>query len=201
MPASPALPQEESLVPIQPYPDSLLYRSTVSQLEFSATALKRLTKAVIAHAAVYTRILDELEKADDELCSSLGELGRWLEAGFGVHGSVWDDEAGVRMIRRGRYRSKREEMEAMIDAPVKAVRGDLKRKGLAGGGAQDRYEVGRSMGSELIVAYFEALLPANIELSRTEPERSSGSCAKYLFVFFIAQPGTGCSSGESRCEV
>lgn len=131
----------ESLVPVQPQPDSLLYRTSISQLDASATTLKKLTKAVISHAAVYTRILDELERADDELCASLGELGRWLEAGYGVQGSVWDDDLGVRNTRKGKYRAKKEEMEAMIDGPVKAVRADLKRQGLAGGGAQDRYEV------------------------------------------------------------
>jgi hypothetical protein len=131
----------ESLVPVQPQPDSLLYRTSISQLDASATTLKKLTKAVISHAAVYTRILDELERADDELCASLGELGRWLEAGYGVKGGVWDDDYGVRNTRKGKYRAKKEEMEAMIDGPVKAVRADLKRQGLAGGGAQDRYEV------------------------------------------------------------
>lgn len=131
---------ESSPVPTTPLPDSLVYRSTLSSLESSATTLKRLTKAVLAQAAVYSAMLEQMEKAEDEFLGSLGDLGRYLEGGFEVPGDIWTRE-DVRGMRREEWKDKRDQLEGVLTSAVRAVKGDLKRQGLAGSGAQDRYDV------------------------------------------------------------
>lgn len=74
----------------------------------------------------------------------MGELARWLESGYGIAGgvSIWDDEIGIRKVRRESRKREREEMVVMVDHGIRAVKGELKRNGLAGYGAQARFEVG-----------------------------------------------------------
>lgn len=127
-------------MPTSPLPDSLVYRSTLSSLESSATTLKRLTKAVLAQAAVYNAMLEQMEKAEDEFLGSLGDLGRYLEGGFEVPGDIWS-HADVRGMRREEWNHKRDQLEGVLTSAVRAVKSDLKRQGLAGSGAQDRYDV------------------------------------------------------------
>jgi len=135
------LPKIDGL-PIEPLPDSLLLRSTFNALDHSAATLKRLSKAVLSATSTYLALLEQVEKAEEDVFSQLGELGRWLESGYGVSGpSVWDDERGVRRVRKDARRREREEMEIMVEHGVRAVKGELKRNGLAGGGAQGRFEV------------------------------------------------------------
>ena len=129
-------------LPIEPLPDSLLLRSTFNALDHSAATLKRLSKAVLSATSTYLALLEQVEKAEEDVFAQLGELGRWLEAGYGVSGgSVWDDEKGLRQVRKDARRREREEMEIMVEHGVRAVKGELKRNGLAGGTAHTRFEV------------------------------------------------------------
>lgn len=73
--------------------------------------------------------------------SDLAELGRWLEGGYGLNGTIWEPEGGIRKVRRQRRRKEREEVEIMVEHSLKAAKAELKRHGLAGAGAQARFEV------------------------------------------------------------
>lgn len=136
-------PSNSSTLPIDPQPDSLLLRSTFSALEHSSTTLKRLSKSVLSATASYLASLEQLERAEDDLFSQLSELGRWLEGGYGISadGSVWDDAVGVGKVRKERRRREREQVELKVEGGVRAVKAELKRNGLAGGGAQARFDV------------------------------------------------------------
>lgn len=135
----------DTLLPIQPMPDSLLLKHTFSALDGSATTLKRFSKSVLAYAAVVHTLSEQLEKAEDDLFGAVGELGLWLETGYGVQtdkqkGGVWDQD-GIRKVNREKRRREREEMNVRVEQGLKDVKAHLKRRGLAGGGAQTKYEV------------------------------------------------------------
>jgi hypothetical protein len=111
-------------------------------------------------------LLEQVEQAEEEVFARLGELARWLESGYGLHGpSVWDDEKGIRKVRREARQREREEMEVMVEHGVKAVKGELKRNGLGGTGAQGRFEVSLSFESynaDTITEQRETVLSTNI---------------------------------------
>ena len=133
-------------LPVEPLPDSLLLRSTFNALDHSASALKRLSKSVLASTSAYLALLEQVERAEDELFTHLGDLGRWLESGYGLSGhSVWDDQGGIRKVRRDVRRREREEIEVMVEHGLRTVKGELKRNGLAGGASQAKFEVGEGV--------------------------------------------------------
>ncbi|KLT42969.1 hypothetical protein CC85DRAFT_284926 [Cutaneotrichosporon oleaginosum] len=127
-------------VPAEPLPDSLLCRSTFTALEHSAGTLKRLAKHVLDRSSEVLSLLEQVEKAEDEMLATLGTLGRWLEGGYGVKGEVWEDTVGMRKVAREKRRREREELEVMVVHSLEAVKGEIKRQGLAGNGAQARFE-------------------------------------------------------------
>lgn len=135
-------------VPIRSQPDSLIYRTTLKQLESQTVTLKRLAKHVLANLAVMSSVYEQLDKAEDELLGSLGGMSRWLGQGYGLAEGVWDEDVGVRKVRRERRKREKEDLEVMVQQSVDNVRGELKRRGLAGGGATARYEVGLSSFTE-----------------------------------------------------
>ncbi|ODN79614.1 hypothetical protein L202_03557 [Cryptococcus amylolentus CBS 6039] len=136
--------QLESLLPIKPVPDSLLFKHTLSALDSSASTFKRLSKTVLAYAAVAHTLSEQLEKAEDDLFGAVAELGRWLESGYDVQikgekSGIWEDD-GIRKINKEKRRRERVETEVRIEQGLKDVKAHLKRRGLAGGGAQNKYE-------------------------------------------------------------
>ncbi|GMK54362.1 hypothetical protein CspeluHIS016_0109480 [Cutaneotrichosporon spelunceum] len=138
---SPAqVPHAPASVPVEPLPDSLLCRSTFTALEHSAGTLKRLSKRVLDRSSEVLGLLEQIEKAEDEMLAALGTLGRWLEGGYDVKGDVWEDTIGMRKVAREKRRREREELEVMVVHSLEAVKGEIKRQGLAGDGAQSRFE-------------------------------------------------------------
>ncbi|WWC86803.1 uncharacterized protein L201_001682 [Kwoniella dendrophila CBS 6074] len=133
-----------NLVPVQPSPDSLLLRSTFSALEHSTSTLKRLSKSVLTTSSVVASLAEQLQKAEDDLFSALGDLGRWLENGYGLQAkgehNVWDSDGGIRKINKEKRRKEKEDREVWIEHGIKAMKAELKRHGLAGGGAQTRFD-------------------------------------------------------------
>lgn len=141
-PFSAVRPPHHAPVPSEPMPDSLLCRSTFAALEHSAGTLKRLAKTVLTASAAYVALLEQLETAEDELLSSLGELGRWLEGGYGVQGDVFDTQNGIRKVARERRAREREDLQEMVLHSLSAVKGEIKRQGLTGAGSsQHKFEV------------------------------------------------------------
>nr|XP_018265375.1 uncharacterized protein I303_01741 [Kwoniella dejecticola CBS 10117]OBR87533.1 hypothetical protein I303_01741 [Kwoniella dejecticola CBS 10117] len=140
--AEPSSKLGNPLVPIEPLPDSLLLRSTFSALEHSTSTLKRLSKSVLNTASVVAALAEQLERAEDDLFNALGDLGRWLENGYGIQSkeSVWDVENGIKKINKARRKKEREDREIWIENGLKSMKGELKRQGLAGGGAQARFD-------------------------------------------------------------
>jgi hypothetical protein len=96
---------------------------------------------VLNHSSVLIAALEAVEKAEEEFLLVLGELGRYLEGGFGVAGGIWAED-GVRKVRRERWKGQREAVRGRVEQGVAGMKGDLKRWGLAGGGTQARFEVG-----------------------------------------------------------
>lgn len=137
------LPQSraERSIPIRPSPDSIVHRTTLKQLESQTVTLKRLSKTVLANLAIVTGIYDQLDRAEDELLGSLGEMATWLGHGYGLKDGVWDEDKGVRRIKREKRRREKEDLEVMVQQGVENVRVELKRRGLAGGGATSKFEV------------------------------------------------------------
>jgi len=136
----PLLPSRER-IPIRPSPDSIVHRTTLKQLESQTVTLKRLTKTVLANLAVVSGIYEQLDRAEDELLGSLGELSTWMGHGYGLKDGIWDADVGVRGVKRERRKREKEDLEVMVAQGVDNVRSELKRRGLAGGGATARYEV------------------------------------------------------------
>ena len=136
----PLLPSRER-IPIRPSPDSIVHRTTLKQLESQTVTLKRLTKTVLANLAVVSGICEQLDRAEDELLGSLGELATWMGHGYGLQDGVWDADVGVRQVKREKRKREKEDLEVMVAQGVDNVRSELKRRGLAGGGATSRYEV------------------------------------------------------------
>jgi hypothetical protein len=136
----PHLPSRER-IPIRPSPDSIIHRTTLKQLESQTVTLKRLTKTVLANLAVVSGIYEQLDRAEDELLGSLGELATWMGHGYGLKDGIWDADSGVRGVKREKRKREKEDLEVMVAQGVDNVRGELKRRGLAGGGATARYEV------------------------------------------------------------
>lgn len=136
----PSLPSRER-IPTRPAPDSIVHRTTLKQLESQTVTLKRLTKTVLANLAVVTGIYEQLDRAEDELLGSLGELATWMGHGYGLGDGVWDAEVGVRGVKREKRKREKEDLEVMVVQGVDNVRSELKRRGLAGGGATAKYEV------------------------------------------------------------
>lgn len=159
-------------VPVEPLPDSLLLRSTFNALENSTSTLKRLSKSVLASSTAYLALLEQVERAEADLFSHLGQLGKWLEAGYGLSGfSIWDDEVGIRKVRLDARRREREEIEVMVEHSLRTVKGELKRNGLAGGNAQAKFEVSRDFPRPLPadgVAKCKAVLPTDIRLPHSK---------------------------------
>lgn len=136
----PHLPSRERM-PIRPSPDSIIHRTTLKQLESQTVTLKRLTKTVLANLAVVAGIYEQLDRAEDEMLGSLGELATWMGHGYGLKDGVWDPESGVRRVKREKRKREKEDLEVMVLQGVDNVRGELQRRGLAGGGATAKYEV------------------------------------------------------------
>jgi hypothetical protein len=136
----PHLPSRER-IPIRPSPDSIIHRTTLKQLESQTVTLKRLTKTVLANLAVVTGIYEQLDRAEDELLGSLGELATWMGHGYGLKDGIWDPDVGVRGVKKEKRKREKEDLEVMVAQGVDNVRGELKRRGRAGGGATARYEV------------------------------------------------------------
>lgn len=135
-------------VPSEPLPDSLVCRSTFTALEHSANTLKRLAKHVLHSSSAVMALLEQLENAEDQLMSDLGVLGRWLEGGYGVTGEVWDAEGGIRKVAKQKRAREREELEVMVGHSLEAVKGEIKRQGLAAGGhAGVKFEVSPCSGA------------------------------------------------------
>jgi hypothetical protein len=164
-------------------PDSLLLRSTFAALEHSASTLKRLSKSVLASTTSYLALLQQLEAVEDELFGDLGELGRWLEGGYGINdGQVWDG-AGIRKVRKDARAKEKAEIEVMVQQAVRSVKVDLKRNGLAGAGAQGKFEVSfleptvtiQLLTRHLCAASSKGLLSANIVIS-------CSICRKFIVV-------------------
>jgi hypothetical protein len=129
-------------IPIEPLQDSLLLRSTFNALEHTTSTLKRMSKAVLASTSSYLALLEQVEKAEDDLFAQLGDLGHWLESGYGLsEHSVWDGKVGIRKVRKGVRRREREEIEVMVEQSLRTAKSEMKRNGLAGGTAQTRFEV------------------------------------------------------------
>lgn len=103
--------------------------------------MKRLAKTVSASTATVLTLLEQLDKAEEELYVGLGDLGRFLESAYGVNGDLWDDRMGIRRIGKERRMKEKEDLEVLVDHGLKAVRHELKRQGLAGGAAHARFEV------------------------------------------------------------
>lgn len=134
----------EDLVPVQPLQDSILYRSTVAQLESSCGMLKKLSKGVHHASSALELALEAVEKAEDDLLYAIGEMTRWLEVGYGIPATdLWGD-AGVRAVRKRKWRVQRDEVAAMVSQGAANVKSELKRHGLAGAGAQAKFEVSRT---------------------------------------------------------
>lgn len=128
-------------IPIAPAPDSIVHRTTLKQLESQTVTLKRLSKAVLANLAIVTGIYEQLDRAEDELLGSLGEMATWLGHGYGIKDGIWEEDVGVRKIKREKRRREKEDLEVMVQNGVENVRGELKRRGLSGGGATAKFEV------------------------------------------------------------
>lgn len=144
--------QGSSRLPVEPAQDSLLLRSTFNALEHSTHTLKRLSKGVLNSTRAYIAMLEQVEKAEDEVFLRLGELARWLESGYSLSGdSIWEDQTGVRKLRRDARKREREELEVMVEHGVRAVKGELKRNGLAGHGAQTRFDVSDRIASGMLL--------------------------------------------------
>jgi len=104
----------------------------------------------LASSTAYLALLEQVERAEADLFSHLGQLGKWLEAGYGLSGfSIWDDEVGIRKVRLDARRREREEIEVMVEHSLRTVKGELKRNGLAGGNAQAKFEVSRNLSRSL----------------------------------------------------
>lgn len=131
----------ERSIPIHPAPDSIVHRTTLKQLESQTVTLKRLSKTVLANLAIVTGIYEQLDRAEDELLGSLGELATWLGHGYGLKDGIWEEDKGVRKIKREKRRREKEDLEVMVQHGVENVRVELKRRGLAGGGATAKFEV------------------------------------------------------------
>jgi hypothetical protein len=126
--------------PIDPLPDSILLRSTFTHLEHSASTIKKLSKEVLASASSYLALLSQVDKAEDDFLSTLGELARWLEGGYGLSGQVWTED-GFKKLRKERRRKEQEQVEVMVEHNLKQLRDDLKRRGSAGSPSQATFEV------------------------------------------------------------
>ena len=85
--------------------------------------------------------LEAVEKAEDDLLYAIGEMSRWLEAGYGIPAAdLWSD-GGVRNVRKKKWKAQRDEVQVMVSHGAANVKSELKRHGLAGAGAQARFEV------------------------------------------------------------
>ena len=187
----------DPIVPVQTSPDSLLLRSTFSALEHSATTLKRLSKSVLACTSAYLNALEQLQHAENEVLASLGELGRWLEGGYGLHESaIWDDN-GFKKLRQQARRKEKEELEVMVEHGLKAVRSELKRNGLAGGSAQARFDVSSSC-TLLMEGQCQALLQSDIGIPCSSTHKLCNGCGGFEFVATFGGTPRDRPSGSRR---
>ena len=118
-----------------------MFRSTIAQLDSSCGTLRKFSKAVHHASTALELALEAVEKAEDDLLYAIGEMSRWLELGYGIPTlDVWGD-MGVRKARRKKWRVERDEVHAMVSQGCANVKSEMKRHGLAGGGAQAKFEV------------------------------------------------------------
>lgn len=193
-PPPPPVPTKQStLLPVEPLPDSLLLRSTFSALDHSAHHLKKLSKAVLAASATVLSLYSQLEAAEDEMFSSLGDLASFLDIGNGRIGTGIEDgvfgELGVKSWKRAERRREREAMDKLVVETVTKLKGDVKAHalGLAGSqGAQARFDVSAELCTRLRLTK-----PANCKTILFVDISVPCSCTCFLFIVSTYNYGIG----------
>lgn len=143
-------------LPIEPAADSPVFRASLTALDAKASAIRKTCKNALQAAQAVHDLLEKLEIAESELFDTLDSLKRHIVQGD-TKGTADQDHAGsaddvVRDLKAWKMNERTEErqrLDALVTCRVRALRADMKGKGIGGGGTLSSFEV-RQTASVLI---------------------------------------------------
>jgi hypothetical protein len=142
---SPAMSTE---LPIEPVSDSPVFRASLSSLDTKASAIRKTCKNALQAAQLVHDLLEKLETAESELFDTLDVLKRQIVK-VDTKGTTGLDHAGpggelVRDLKAWKMNERTEErqrLEKLVTSRIRALRADMKVKGIGGGGTLNAFEV------------------------------------------------------------
>lgn len=180
-------------LPVEPVVDSPVFRASLTALDAKATAVRKTCKNVLQAAQSVRDLLEKLELAESELFDSLDQLRRQIipvEAkGFpggveqtGIADSVVRDLKAWKVNERT---EERQRLEVLVTSRVKALKVEMKAKGVGAGGILNTFEVRMTIpesarSSSSLPGPLESLLSGTRKISRPSkrsPERNR--CISY----------------------
>jgi hypothetical protein len=171
-------------LPVEPVVDSPVFRASLTALDAKATAIRKTCKNVLQAAQSVHDLLEKLELAESELFDSLDQLRRQIvpvEAkgiSSGVEQTGTADSV-VRDLKAWKVNERTEErqrLEVLVTSRVKALKVEMKAKGVGAGGLLNTFEVRNAIpedpcSSSSLPGSLESLLPRTRKVSCTS-ERS-----------------------------
>jgi hypothetical protein len=135
-------------LPIEPAVDSPVFRASLTALDAKASAIRKTCKNALQAAQAVHELLDKLEVAESELFDTLDTLKRHIVP-KDTKGTIGLDQAGsgddfVRDLKAWKLNERTEErqrLDTLVTCRVRALRADMKLKGIGGGGTLSSFEV------------------------------------------------------------
>jgi hypothetical protein len=135
-------------LPIEPAADSPVFRASLTALDAKASAIRKTCKNALQAAQAVHELLEKLEAAESELFDTLDSLKRHIvqvdtkgtagQDGSGLADDVVRDLKAWKMNERA---EERQRLDTLVTSRVRALRADMKLKGVGGGGTLSSFEV------------------------------------------------------------
>lgn len=128
-------------LPLDPQPDSPIFRASLSSLDHRTHTVKAACKAALQHAAHLRELLLQVQQAEGELVRSLGDVCRHVSGQSAGAGEGQGEMDGFKRWRARKRGEEVEQLDTLVVGKLRSLRSDIKSRGAGGGGAITRFEV------------------------------------------------------------
>lgn len=139
-----------SELPVEPAVDSPVFRASLTALDAKASAIRKTCKNALQAAQTVHDLLEKLELAESDLFDSLDLLKRQIVLidSKGVSTGVEQTRTAdgvVRDLKAWKLNERTEErqrLDALVISRMRALKTEMKSKGVGAGGSLNTFEVG-----------------------------------------------------------
>lgn len=125
-----------------------MFRASLTALDAKASAIRKTCKNALQAAQVVHDLLEKLEVAESDLFDTLDALKRHIvqvdtkgTAGLDHARSADDVVRDLKAWKMNERMEERQRLDALVTCRIRAVRADMKHKGIGGGGTLSSFEV------------------------------------------------------------